>query len=275
MQQPTTILSYIDESYLRRLVKPFADGQFEVILFDASGTRLPMSGPRDGRHAQSAAHHGSDSADYVYDAGKTLSQLEDASIQPIRIDEKIIGHVAVAGTNAPPDIQSTADEISRVTDNADTMAITIADTLATICVMNATHWSRLAQKRDQLETANRALETRNSALAATVNRLKELDPSQSQFLATVSHELKTPLTSILGYSEMLAEGFAGALNAEQLDYVSIVQERGQSLLTMIDNLLKIATIQRGGASLDLAPVDLVSIIEDVMRTLQPSAMKTK
>ena len=91
----------------------------------------------------------------------------------------------------------------------------------------------------------------------------------------MSHELKTPLTSIIGYSEMLAEGFAGALNTEQLEYVSIVQERGQSLLTMIDNLLKIATIQRGGASLDLAPVDLVSIIEDVVRTLQPSAMKAQ
>ena len=65
--------------------------------------------------------------------------------------------------------------------------------------------------------SNRELESRNLALEAMNTKLKELDRLKSSFLATVSHELRTPLTSIIGYSEMLAEGLAGPMNQGQVD----------------------------------------------------------
>ena len=72
-----------------------------------------------------------------------------------------------------------------------------------------------------LET-NRELEAKN-------RRLQELDRLKSSFLATVSHELRTPLTSIIGYSEMLSEGMAGPLNAEQSDYAKTITDKGDTL----------------------------------------------
>jgi len=137
------------------------------------------------------------------------------------------------------------------------------------------HLDAIAEASAQLEEANQALEARNAALAANVNRLRELDDLKSQFLATVSHELRTPLTSIIGYSEMLLEGLAGDLNSEQRDYVRTVRERGDNLLQMIGNLLDISTIQRGGASLDLSLCVVEDIIEDALSTVRPQAFKGK
>ncbi|MBV71293.1 MAG: hypothetical protein CMH52_08080 [Myxococcales bacterium] len=125
---------------------------------------------------------------------------------------------------------------------------------------------------DELKVANEALETRNAALAANLNRLRELDDLKSQFLATVSHELKTPLTSVMGYSDMLLDGYGGDLNTEQSEYVQIIRERGQTLLEMIDNLLKISVIQRGGASIDLEQCTLETIVEDALATIRPTAI---
>ncbi|MEE2758324.1 MAG: HAMP domain-containing sensor histidine kinase [Myxococcota bacterium] len=125
----------------------------------------------------------------------------------------------------------------------------------------------------ELQVANEALETRNAALAANLNRLRELDDLKSQFLATVSHELRTPLTSVMGYSDMLLDGYGGELNVEQAEYVQIIRERGQTLLEMIDNLLKISVIQRGGASIDLEQCALDTLVEDALATLRPTALK--
>jgi hypothetical protein len=68
----------------------------------------------------------------------------------------------------------------------------------------------------------RQLEEKNRNLQLVYDRLKELDRLKSNFLGTVSHELRTPLTSIIGYSEMLAEGITGELNPEQKEFVTTI-----------------------------------------------------
>jgi two-component system sensor histidine kinase BarA len=123
-----------------------------------------------------------------------------------------------------------------------------------------------------LET-HRELETHNTRLAQANTRLKELDRLKSTFLGTVSHELRTPLASIIGYSEMLAEGLAGALNPEQLLYVRTIVEKGESLLNLITSILDLSQIEAGKLRLVIAPVDLGGIIQTAVSSVAPQAQR--
>jgi two-component system, NarL family, sensor histidine kinase BarA len=121
--------------------------------------------------------------------------------------------------------------------------------------------------------SNRELEERNKKLEDANNRLKELDRLKSAFLATVSHELRTPLTSIIGYSEMLAEGLAGALNGEQIDYVRTIMEKGETLLKLISSILDISQIEAGKVRLNFEPMDTLELINTSLSSLKPQVQK--
>ena len=119
----------------------------------------------------------------------------------------------------------------------------------------------------------RDLQEKNASLQEAFNRLKELDRLKSNFLATVSHELRTPLTSIIGYSEMLIEGIAGEMPAEQSDFVRTIHEKGEQLLELITGLLDLSKLESGTMNMKKTEVDLAVVVADVVQTLSPSAMK--
>lgn len=121
--------------------------------------------------------------------------------------------------------------------------------------------------------SNRELEDRNKKLEDANTRLKELDRLKSAFLATVSHELRTPLTSIIGYSEMLAEGLAGPLNGEQVDYVRTIMEKGETLLKLICSILDISQIEAGKVRLNFEPMDAIELINGSLTSLKPQVQK--
>jgi len=119
----------------------------------------------------------------------------------------------------------------------------------------------------------RDLEDKNAKLQIAYDRLKELDRLKSNFLATVSHELRTPLTSIIGYSEMLAEGIAGEMNEEQRDFVQTIREKGEQLLQLIKGLLDLSKLESGTMSMRKQAVQVPPLLEDVIETMTPSAKK--
>jgi two-component system, NarL family, sensor histidine kinase BarA len=119
----------------------------------------------------------------------------------------------------------------------------------------------------------RDLEDKNAKLQVAYDRLKELDRLKSNFLATVSHELRTPLTSIIGYSEMLAEGIAGDLTEEQRDFVQTIREKGEQLLQLIKGLLDLSKLESGTMSMRKQPVRVPALLDDVIQTMTPSAKK--
>jgi signal transduction histidine kinase len=123
-----------------------------------------------------------------------------------------------------------------------------------------------------LET-NRELEARARRLEEMNNRLKELDRLKSSFLATVSHELRTPLTSIIGYSEMLAEGLAGTLNDEQVEYVRTIMEKGETLLKLISSILDISQIEAGKLRLTFETLNVGEVISSSITSVKPQAQK--
>lgn len=93
-----------------------------------------------------------------------------------------------------------------------------------------------------------------------VHRLQDLDRTKSDFVASISHELRSPLTSTLGYLEMLADGSAGELNAEQAHMLAIAERNGNRLLALIEDLLTLSRIETGAFSVQYKPIEISSLI---------------
>ena len=119
----------------------------------------------------------------------------------------------------------------------------------------------------------RELSEKNERLQHAYDRLKELDRLKSTFLATMSHELRTPLTSIIGYSEMLANGMGGPITSLQREFVDTIRARGDQLLELIVSLLDVAKLEQDQVTLHPAAVPPRKLADDVLRTVSPAAAK--
>lgn len=94
---------------------------------------------------------------------------------------------------------------------------------------------------------------------------KLVEAQRKEFSANVSHELKTPLTSINGYAEMMMNGFVK--EEDMLRFSEVIYNEGQSLLNMIDDIIKISKLDEGDSLLELEDVNFAEIIEEIITTL--------
>jgi signal transduction histidine kinase len=113
-------------------------------------------------------------------------------------------------------------------------------------------------------TEERSLLMRRDA-AEDANRTK------SAFLATMSHEPRTPLNAIIGYSQMLREGCIGPEQPEVLSDLEKIERSGQRLLGIINDVLDLSKIEAGRIDVRLQNVDVATVLEDVCNTIEPLA----
>jgi len=110
-------------------------------------------------------------------------------------------------------------------------------------------WLVLAEDCTEQHQVTRELAAKNADLTQ-LNRFKD------EFLACISHELKTPLTAILGLSSLLQESALGSLNDRQAHYVQLIHQSGRHLSTIVNNILDLTRIETEQLELNLAPVNL-------------------
>ncbi|MEP0851597.1 MULTISPECIES: ATP-binding protein [Cyanophyceae] len=103
--------------------------------------------------------------------------------------------------------------------------------------------------------------------------LERASQLKSEFLASMSHELRTPLNSILGFSDLLLRQIAGTLNPRQTNYVRVIEESGQHLLQLINDILDLSKIEAGKVELDLGPVYIPELCNQCLKMIQPRAEK--
>ncbi len=101
--------------------------------------------------------------------------------------------------------------------------------------------------------------------------LKALDRARTDFLATVSHELRTPLTSIAGYVELLKEGDAGPLTADQNRMLDTIDRNAALLRNLIEDVLMLSRIELGPPAARKESVDLTEAISAAVTAIQPVA----
>ena len=104
-----------------------------------------------------------------------------------------------------------------------------------------------------------------------VARLQELDQIQARFLTNMSHALRTPLTSIIGFSRVLLKELDGPINEVQRTDLAAIHGSGRQLLGLINDMLELSHLELGTATFSPNDVDLAEIIEGVIATTRALA----
>lgn len=110
----------------------------------------------------------------------------------------------------------------------------------------------------------RSLREKNEAL-------EEADRLKSEFLANVSYELRSPLTSISGFYEMLNQAYVGTLTEKQAEYVDNIGVATQHLINLIDDILDIASIEAGYLQLEVSKIDILTLLTTVQTMVRDKA----
>ncbi len=101
------------------------------------------------------------------------------------------------------------------------------------------------------------------------DRLRQLDSAKNEFVSTVSHELRTPVTSIVGYTEMLADGAPVPAHPQQLPLLETIARNGARLISLCNDLLALAGIDNGGTVWDRSVVDLRELAHQTEESMRP------
>jgi len=96
---------------------------------------------------------------------------------------------------------------------------------------------------------------------------RELDRLKDEFVATVSHELRTPLTSMMGFLQMIREGEAGELSAEQERFLAIVYRSSERLQRLVGDLLFVARLDASGLQLQFGEVRVDAVVQEAIETV--------
>ena len=106
-----------------------------------------------------------------------------------------------------------------------------------------------------------------------ITREKEIDKSKTEFIYLISHQLRTPLTAIKWYLEMLSSETSGALNIKQKKYVEAIRYGNERMVRLINNLLNIARIEMGRLVVNIESVDVRKLLEEAIKEQQPEILK--
>jgi signal transduction histidine kinase len=102
-----------------------------------------------------------------------------------------------------------------------------------------------------------------------ISHFKKLDTLKSEFVSTVSHDLKMPLTRMKGYVTMLS--MIGSMNDQQKEYLQKIKESSDQMERLVDNVLDLGRIE-AGLGLKLEKVDLTTLIKEVVESFMPQAV---
>jgi signal transduction histidine kinase len=176
-------------------------------------------------------------------------------LSPVRVLRDTAEQVAQGDLNIRSDI-NTGDEFEQLSEMFNTML------------------GNLKASQDKLRDLNKQLDLKLGELAQSNLSLFEANRIKGDFLANVSHELRTPLNSIIGFAEVLAEGFADGPDPsadKRRRYIDHILTSSHSLLAMITELLDLAKIEAGRIDLHISRMSVADVCEGLLALIRPQA----
>lgn len=104
--------------------------------------------------------------------------------------------------------------------------------------------------------------------ARLYNALKRANDSKSEFVRTVSHELKLPMTAIKGYAELMLNGVSGPINDQQRQFLNVIRSNVERMTVLVSDLSDISRIESGRIRIELRAVDVAHTVKETLKSLQ-------
>jgi PAS domain S-box-containing protein len=108
-----------------------------------------------------------------------------------------------------------------------------------------------------------------------MTREQEIDKAKSEFVSLASHQLRTPLSAINWYAEMLKAGDAGKLTPEQEQYIDEIYSGNQRMVELVNALLDVSRIELGTFSVEPENVNVTQLAKDIVKEQEPEVFKKK
>jgi PAS domain S-box-containing protein len=133
-----------------------------------------------------------------------------------------------------------------------------------------THFISINTDITERKEHSQQLLEKNQALLAATEVAERANRAKSEFLSSMSHELRTPLNSILGFAQLLEMGKPQPTE-QQRGRIEMIQRGGWYLLTLIEEILDLASIESGKVTLKLEPVSVAAVLAECQRMIEPEA----
>lgn len=197
--------------------------------------------------------------DEIYDAQKRdiLDRHNVRAVFPLRTKEAFVGYFLL-GEKRSGDIFSTLD--------IQTLQI-ISDELA-IAINNARSYQEIQSFN---ETLREKVRLATAELRHANSELKALDQAKDEFISMASHQLRTPLTAVRGYTSMVMEGDFGKVTKEQQETLKQAFDAATRMTRLVDDLLNVSRIQSGKFKLERTQVDLNKVLPEEISMLGTAA----
>jgi len=119
--------------------------------------------------------------------------------------------------------------------------------------------------------AREQIENLASNLKVVNNKLKELDQQKSQFLSIASHQFRSPLTAIKGYTSLILEGSFGEVPEKFKDPIKNIYTSAENLVLVVEDFLNISRIEQGRMKYNFEKIDLALLVGEIVESIRPVA----
>lgn len=170
-------------------------------------------------------------------------------------------------------------ELRARTSSANGVSITFLGERFTITSGKEQILDLLVSSFEELVRTNEALRASEGERARLYERersarmvAEDANRAKSDFLTAMSHDLRTPLNAIGGYSELLSEGVQGPVNDAQRAYLDRIKRNQQHLLTLVNDVLSFARVERGNVSVTMSEVPVAELLAVARAVIEPQVM---
>jgi len=139
------------------------------------------------------------------------------------------------------------------------------EVIGAIVISNPSTFSQDAEEFLGRLAARASTAIENAQLYQAIHDANE---AKSQFVSIVTHELRIPLTSIKGYTDLMRQGAVGPVNEQQENFLGVIRNNVERMATLIADLSDISRIERGKLSLDPYFIDLHGYVDETLNSLQ-------